>query len=346
MKFVFPNKKYLYISAISLVIIAGLWFFVGSKYVQAANFRKLADQAYSAQNYKEAASLFAKSTKLLANKELDEKQKNAERFASYKEISSVVEDNFALQQWQDCLSNSAKIEKDYPAFSSVSTRMGECQANQDKLSEKTKKLAEETAAKAIAEAKTADEAAKAAAAKKKTAQKPSGENKQPTTSTPQQTVVTYDSTPVDIIVDGNEECKIRTYQALNVLKSKDLEDFNKVMKYVRKVTCTESGAGTGMYAWENPPRFSTGMGTVRYGVLWYAASFVHEAYHSQLYNDYLLTAPFVPDEIWTGEAVEMACLGVQYTALAKIGGSQYDLDWIKNGAATEWWKVPPEERWW
>lgn len=143
------------------------------------------------------------------------------------------------------------------------------------------------------------------------------------------------TTQVKIV--GDQTCIDQTNQALNLLKSQTSDDYNNVVKYIGIIECAEQGSG--MYAWENPPRFKVGKITRDAGTIWYAGTIVHDAWHSKLYHDYLDTHPeeSVPNEIWTGKDAEQKCLDVQSSALQKIGADQTTLDHVKNVINTDYW---------
>ncbi len=152
--------------------------------------------------------------------------------------------------------------------------------------------------------------------------------------------------PFEIKIIGAGDCVSKTNQALNLLKDKARIHYDDVVGYVGVIECAE--AQSGMFAWENPPRYQVGKATINEGTIWYTGTIVHDAYHSKLYNDYLLENPGtkVPDEVWTGKNAEAQCLAAQYDALSKIGASQDTLDYVNNSINTEYWKVNYSQRWW
>lgn len=149
-----------------------------------------------------------------------------------------------------------------------------------------------------------------------------------------------------IQIKGDDTCKSTTLDALKLLSEKAPSHYSGVTKYISVIECAPKGSG--MFAYENPPRFLVGDATRNAGTVWYAGSIVHDAGHSRLYNDYKAAHPGerVPDTIWTGEAAERACLDVQHDALSKIGATQSQLDYIKNAINTQYYDVPYENRWW
>jgi len=152
------------------------------------------------------------------------------------------------------------------------------------------------------------------------------------------------SGPIQIV--GDAACQTSTQAALRLLGDKAPTHYAIVKAYVGIIECTSQGSG--MYAYENPPRYLVGDATINAGTIWYAGTIAHDAGHSKLYNDYKLLHPGkpVPDDVWTGETAEKTCLDAQFDALTKIGGTQYQLDYVKNGINTQYYKIAPSERWW
>ncbi|MDO8609977.1 MAG: hypothetical protein Q7R95_05480, partial [bacterium] len=134
--------------------------------------------------------------------------------------------------------------------------------------------------------------------------------------------------------------------ALQLLKTKAAEEYQMVTKYIGVIECVTSGSG--MQAWNNPPRFQIGKLSMGNPV-WEAGAIVHDSFHSKLYHDYLDNNPditTVPDEIWTGEVAETRCLDVQVQALQKLGAEQWLIDGAKKTLETKWWLTPHEKTWW
>ena len=157
---------------------------------------------------------------------------------------------------------------------------------------------------------------------------------------------TTETTVTGITVIGSEDFKNKTKLAFSLLYDKARNYYDMVLKYVGIIEYADKGSG--IYAWENPPRYKVGKATVDTGTIWYAGTIVHDATHSKLYNDYLATYPSesVPEDIYSGEKAEAICLNVQYDALSKIGADQETLDYVKNAINTKYWEIPYNERWW
>lgn len=150
-----------------------------------------------------------------------------------------------------------------------------------------------------------------------------------------------------IIVKGDSDCKKKTEEALSLLEKKAFEDYTTVRKYIGIIDCVEKGSG--MFAYETPPRYQVGKKTYYYSdALWYAGTIVHDACHSKLYNDYRTQHPFtsVPPNVWMGKNAEEKCLDIQYEASKKIGADEETLSTIKNAINTNYWDIPLSDRQW
>lgn len=152
--------------------------------------------------------------------------------------------------------------------------------------------------------------------------------------------------PFEINIIGDSDCITKTNQALELLKNKAPVHYDVIIKYVAIIECSESGSG--MYAWEDPPRYKVGKETIDAGTIWYSGTIAHDACHSKQYHDYLLNNPSksVPSSVYTGKNAEAQCLDVQYDALSKIGATQGTLDYITHIIDSEYWNVKYSDRWW
>lgn len=150
-----------------------------------------------------------------------------------------------------------------------------------------------------------------------------------------------------ISIKGDSGCISDTEQALQLIKDRAFSYYERIVRYVGVIECAERGSG--MYAWESPPRYLVGSVTRNSGTLWYAGTIVHDAYHSELYHTYRSDHPdqVVPDHIWTGRDAEFVCLQVQAEALYQMGADQSTVDYVRNEAInTNYWEGNYEDRWW
>ncbi len=120
-----------------------------------------------------------------------------------------------------------------------------------------------------------------------------------------------------IKIIGNQDCVTKTNAALNLLKTKAAQDYERVQKYIGVIECVDKGSG--MWAWESPPRYTVGAETLNTDTTWYAGTIAHDSYHSVQYNDYKAAHP---------------------------GQSVPTLIHVKNSINTQYWTGNYENRWW
>ncbi len=144
--------------------------------------------------------------------------------------------------------------------------------------------------------------------------------------------------------DVDVNCSLQTVHALDLLDTKAHEDFLKITRYIGIIECRDDWSG--MYGWENPPRFRVGKATRDSGVIWYAGAIAHDSCHSRQYNDYAKVHPgeTVPLEIFSGESAEIECINYQYGVLEKIGATKKMLDYVANSSSTRYWET--KDVWW
>lgn len=150
------------------------------------------------------------------------------------------------------------------------------------------------------------------------------------------------STPIKIIGDNN--CQSDTLNALQLISEKAPTHYAIVIKYIGSIECVSEGSG--MFAYENPPRYAVGDKTRNAGITWYAGTIVHDAGHSKLYNDYKDSNESVPSDVWTGKNAESICIQAQLDAVIEMNGPQDQIDYIKKSLDTDYYNIPYSERWW
>jgi len=154
--------------------------------------------------------------------------------------------------------------------------------------------------------------------------------------------VQYDGIRFEGDVDIN--CSLQTVHALDLLDTKSHDDFLTITKYIGVIECRDDWSG--MYGWENPPRFRVGKATRDSGVIWYAGAIAHDSCHSRQYNDYAKVhfGETVPLVLFSGEAAEIECINYQYGVLEKIGAPKKMLDYVSNSSSTRYWET--KDVWW
>jgi hypothetical protein len=163
----------------------------------------------------------------------------------------------------------------------------------------------------------------------------------PVTSTPQIFLPTLNSplqllqpTPTSdpsiyggIKIKGNSEFVAQTRAALTLLEQKAPDAFRKIQTYVGIIG---QGQHSGMWAWEQPPRYEVNDVTAFYSVSWYASTIAHDATHSELYAQYQATHPGkpVPEDAYGGVPIERFCIGYQLNVARRIGAPQSEIDYL------------------
>lgn len=130
-----------------------------------------------------------------------------------------------------------------------------------------------------------------------------------------------------IQIKGNSEFIAQTRAALTLLEQKDPYAFKKIQTYVGII---EQGEHSGMWAWENPPRYEVGDVTAFFSVTWYASTIAHDATHSELYAQYQSAHPgeTVPESAFSGVDIELFCIGYQTEVAKHIGAPQSEIDYL------------------
>lgn len=132
-----------------------------------------------------------------------------------------------------------------------------------------------------------------------------------------------------IEIKGDTEFVEQTVAALTLLEQKAPDAFQKIQTYVGII---EQGEHSGMWAWEQPPRYEVGDATAFYSVTWYASTIAHDATHSELYAQYQTAHPgeLVPEEAYGGVDIERFCIGYQLEVAKRIGAPQSEIDYLSS----------------
>ena len=130
---------------------------------------------------------------------------------------------------------------------------------------------------------------------------------------------------IDIRRDA--EFVTQTIEALTLLEQKAPVAFIKIQTYVGII---EQGQHSGMWAWEQPPRYEVGDTTAFFSVSWYASTIAHDATHSELYAQYQAAHPGepVPEDAYGGVEIERFCIGYQLEIAKQIGAPQGEIDYL------------------
>ncbi len=140
-----------------------------------------------------------------------------------------------------------------------------------------------------------------------------------------------DSSPA-IRIDGDERFVLQVRACLDLLSRKAKLEYRLVRKYVGVIS---QGNRSGMFAWEDPPRFQMSDKTAFYSLTWCAGSIVHDAYHSFLYQKYL------PDDgsrtvghKWSGFTSEKQAIQRQLRVLKKLDAAMHEINHLKTQDGT------------
>jgi hypothetical protein len=130
-----------------------------------------------------------------------------------------------------------------------------------------------------------------------------------------------------IEIIGSEDFIVQTRAALALLEEKAPEAFRKIQSYIGII---EQGEHSGMWAWEDPPRYEVGHATAFYSLTWYASTIAHDATHSELYHQYRIAHPgeLVPEDVFGSVEVERFCNGFQLDVLIGIDAPQNEIDYM------------------
>jgi len=149
-----------------------------------------------------------------------------------------------------------------------------------------------------------------------------------------------------IAVSGDDICRKNSKEALKILHGKDKENFDLVVSNLGKIECAVSGSG--VYPWEDPPRFKVGVATSNAEPVWFASVLVHESCHIGQFEIAAGKNPGsdVPEEEYFGEKAEKECLDIQLGTLKKLGASRSKIEYMMNIADSRYWLTDIGQRWW
>ena len=132
----------------------------------------------------------------------------------------------------------------------------------------------------------------------------------------------------DVQVIGSNDFVVQTEEALELLKNDAPDAFEKINKYVGII---EQGEHSGMWAYENPPRYEVNNSTAFASVTWYAGTIAHDATHSELYHEYQAVHGVAPPyEIWASQDAELFCIQYQLATALKIGAPEHEIEYLRN----------------
>jgi hypothetical protein len=143
---------------------------------------------------------------------------------------------------------------------------------------------------------------------------------------------------MSIIIEGSSYFERQTSEALRIIKLNSPEKYNTVSKYINKIKQGENSR------WHRDNLinriFEFGEKVYSSYREYYAQSIVHDAYHSKLYHDYIEKhgSNYVPNNIYSGEKAEWACLEYGISFLEEINAPEHLINHVKSSRGTKWWE--------
>ena len=135
---------------------------------------------------------------------------------------------------------------------------------------------------------------------------------------------------LDVI--GTQDFIDKTSLALTLLQDTSPDAYLKIQTYVGLI---KQGDHSGMWAFENPPRYEVGERTADASTTWYASTIAHDATHSELYHEYLAqNGSPVPDDAWASVAAEQFCIAYQLKVLEEVGGTESEIEYLEAQTGT------------
>ena len=130
-----------------------------------------------------------------------------------------------------------------------------------------------------------------------------------------------------VTITGSEAVVRQTEAALALLESNAPDAYQKILTFVGVIG---QGEHSGMWAFENPPRYEVGEATALSTLTWYASTIAHDATHSQLYYEYLRSHPGepIPQEAWADVESERFCIAYQLDVAARIGAPAGETEYL------------------
>ncbi len=146
-------------------------------------------------------------------------------------------------------------------------------------------------------------------------------------------------------IQGTATFEKQVVAALTLLKTQSPGAYHVVTAHIGLI---RQAPHTGMAAYATPPTLELNGRTAFYSLTWCAAGIAHDAFHAKLYHEYLQQHPghtLVPDDVWTGEAVERRCLRHQTRVLKDLGASGEEIRWVR-AITHRYWEVEYHKRDW
>lgn len=143
------------------------------------------------------------------------------------------------------------------------------------------------------------------------------------------------------IIGDSAFCQ-KTQSALQLLKVKDRDAWNIVIKYIGVI---KQHTFSGMDVFACSPTFLVGSATSNSDIFWYASCILHDATHSLLYFDAEKNGQ---DGIaaYQGHDAEMYCLTKQIETLKKLEAPKSLIEYAESLYNHNWYDLPISKRKW
>ena len=146
-----------------------------------------------------------------------------------------------------------------------------------------------------------------------------------------------------IIIIGDDEFIGKTRSALSLIEEKAPGYYTMVTNCIHIIL---RGNASNISASAPLPICQIGPKTFQAKLTWYASGFVHEAYHSKLYNDYVRESGCpVPANIWTGREAENSCLSAQEDFLKIIHAPEYQIRYVRKMRNVDYFSSKVKNTW-
>ena len=146
----------------------------------------------------------------------------------------------------------------------------------------------------------------------------------------------------EIEIIGDSDFCNKTKKALQLLKDRDIDAFNVVIKYVGVI---KQHSFSGMDVFQSHPTFLVGSLTSNSDSFWYASCILHDATHSLLYF-HAENNGRDGVEAYQGYEAEMYCLTKQIETLKKLGAPRETIEYATSLYDSKWYEISEKKRHW
>ena len=145
--------------------------------------------------------------------------------------------------------------------------------------------------------------------------------------------------PFKIEIKGDQYCKDKVNEALDFMKDNSPKFYTKVITYIGVIECTDKNKSS--YISIDTPTVTLADMKFFVTVTQLAGTLVHEAHHSELYNQYKIKNKVneVPTEIHSGRKAEEQCVNETIKFLKEVNAPTNEIYYEENifEIEGEWW---------